>query len=156
MGAKEGKPVLRNAILFILILLSQSHSDVLRSMGKFRFLNPGITITKEGPGFEISGGRNGTDLGEPALFGALIRYEPSLHRAEAGLEAGIAIFLVEAGFSYSDQGSGVFMAPNLSLPIPVSRNRWMVANLCYRLYPVLKGANSLGASLKFAWLHESP
>ena len=152
MRAKEGKSKLRNAFIFISILFSQSHSDVLKSMGQFRFINPGITLTKDGPGFEVSAGRNGTDLGEPALFGALVRYEPSLHRAEAGLEAGIAIFLVEAGFSYSEKGSGVFMAPNLSLPIPASRDRWMVLNLCYRLYPTVKGTNSFGASLKFAFM----
>jgi hypothetical protein len=152
MRANERKPILRTTILFIMAFLSISHSDVLRSMGKFWFINPGITLTKEGAGVELSGGRNGMESGEPALLGGLIRYEPAVNRVEAGMEAGIAIFLLEAGFSFSDQGSGVFLAPNLSIPIPVSKDRWMVLNLYYRFYPAVETASSVGASLKFAWM----
>jgi hypothetical protein len=150
--ANERKPILRTAILFILVLHSISHSDVLRSMGKFWFINPGITLTKEGAGFELSGGRSGMETGEPAFLGTLVRYEPAVHRAEVAMEAGVAIFLLEAGFSLSDQGSGVFFAPDLSIPIPASKDRWMVMNLYYRIYPVIEGASTVGASLKFAWM----
>jgi hypothetical protein len=122
-------------------------------MGRFWFLNPGITLTKRGPGYELSGGRTGLGSGEATLLGGLVRYEYPDHRAEVGLEAGFAVFLLEMGLSFSDRGSGEFIAPDLCIPIPSSGNYGMALNFFFRVYPAIWAENSFGASIKFAWMH---
>ena len=144
--------MLRTALLLILTGLSQSRSDVLSGMGEFWFLNPGLTITKAGPGFELSGGRFGLGASKAVLLGGLARYEPSGHRIEAGMEAGFAVFLLEMGLTFSDRGSGEFIAPNLSVPIPGAGQTGMVVNLFYRIYPETEKENTIGGSLKFSWM----
>lgn len=152
--SREGRwaPDFRTPILIILAFFSVSHSDALSSMDKFWFLSPGVTYTKHGPGFEISGGRNGLGSGEFQLLGALFRYEPADHRTEVGLEAGIAIFLLEIGVAYSDREFGGFLAPDLCIPIKAPGNPGIVVNLFYRFFPSAVAASSLGASVKVAWM----
>jgi hypothetical protein len=89
--------------------------------------------------------------GEATVLGGVVRYEPDIHRSEVALEAGLAVFLLEMGISFSDRGSGGFLAPDLCIPIPVSDNHWMAINLFYRFYPSQSDENTFGASLKFAW-----
>lgn len=143
---------LRISILLVLLALSESRSDALSRLGRFWFVNPGITLTKDGPGLELSGGRTGLGSGEATLLGGLVRYEVPGHRAEIGMEAGLAIFLVEMGFSFSDRGAGEFIAPDLCIPIPGSGNVGAAVNLFFRVYPASGGENTFGASLKIAWM----
>lgn len=142
---------LRSLALLCWVPLADPRADAMSGLGKFAFLNPGITITKDGPGLELSVGRNGIGSGGALLIGALGRYEFQDHRKEAGVEFGVAIFLIEAGVSFSDKGSGEFFAPDLCLPLPLSGGgeKGLVLNLFYRIYPY--GDNTFGGSLKFAW-----
>jgi hypothetical protein len=144
---------LRSIALAVLVCISDSRSDALSGLGEFKFINPGVTLTKEGPGFELSAGRNGLGSGKALLLGALGRYEPEDNRKEAGIEFGLALFLIEAGVSFSDKSSGEFFAPDLCLPISLSGGgeKGLVLNLFYRIYPHGHGENTFGGSLKFAW-----
>lgn len=143
----------RSIALLILAFLSIPKSDPLSGLGEFYFLNPGVTLTKAGPGLELSAGKNGFGRGGALLLGALGRYEPQPNRKEVGVEFGLVVFLVEAGVSFSDKSSGEFFAPDLCFPIPLSRGggKGLVVNLSYRIYPHGVGENTFGGSLKFAW-----
>lgn len=125
----------------------------MSGLGEFKFINPGITLTKAGPGFELSAGKNGLGSGKALLLGGLGRYEFRDNRKEAGIEFGLGLFLVEAGVSFSDKSSGEFFAPDLCLPLQLSGGgeKGLVINLFYRIYPRGPGENTLGGSLKFAW-----
>jgi hypothetical protein len=140
-------------VLFVLMALSESYADALSGLGQFWFLNPGVTVTKGGPGFEFSGGRMGLGSGKGTLLGGLVRHEYPHNRTEVGLEAGIAVFLLEMGISFSDRGEGEFIAPDLCIPIPASDKYGMAINLFYRVYPRFDAENTFGASIKFAWMH---
>ena len=138
--------------MLVLACLSASHSDALSAMDEFWFFSPGITLTRHGPGVEISGGRNGLGSGEFVLLGALLRNEPSDGRMEVGLEAGIAVFLLEAGVTYSHGEFSGFFAPDLCIPIYANERSGVVTNLYYRVYPSDLAVNTLGASVKLAWM----
>ena len=147
----------RNTVLFILASLSYPRSDAMSGMGEFYFVNPGVTLTKVGPGFELSAGKNGVGGGGSALLlGALGRYQPEDNRTEAGVEFGVVAFLLEAGMTFSDKGPGAFFAPDLCIPIPSSKDhdKGLVFNLFYRVYPAEKGGNTFGGSLKVAWTRQ--
>jgi len=141
-----------------MICLSYPRSDALSGLAEFYFINPGVTLTKAGPGFELSAGKNGVGGGGSALlFGALGRYQPEDNRKEAGVEFGLVAFLFEAGISFSDQGPGPFFTPDLCIPIPLSKNgfdKGLVFNLFYRVYPGKTDGNTFGGSLKVAWIRD--
>jgi hypothetical protein len=140
---------IRTVALIILASFSDPKADALSGLGEFYFVNPGITLTKAGPGLELSAGKNGIEPGSVLLLGALGRYEFRENRVEAGMEFGAVFFLFEAGVSFSDRGVGEFIAPDLCIPIPLQRrHRGMAINLFYRIYPGTSGDNTFGGSLK--------
>lgn len=121
----------------------------MSGMGTFYFVNPGMTLTKAGPGLELSAGKNGLEPDGILLLGGLARYEFQHHRIEAGMEFGAALFLFEAGLSFSDKGFGEFLAPDLCIPIPLRQmDRGMAVNFFYRIYPGSSGDNTIGVSMK--------
>ena len=131
-----------------------SRADMMSHMAQFDFVSPGVTGTKNGIGFELSAGRNQVGNSE-ALLGGLVQFEPVDRLVNVGAEVGLAVFQAEFGGSFSRNGFSPFLTPNLCLPIPArDQKQALVFNLFYRFYPGLSRQNSLGGSLKIAFLWE--
>jgi hypothetical protein len=141
-------------VVLICLAVTWSRADILSHLAQFDFVSPGVTGTKNGIGFELSAGQNEVGKSE-ALLGGVIQFEPRDRLVNIGVETGLAVFQAEFGGSFSRNGFSPFFTPNLCLPIPAQdRKQALVLNLFYRIYPALSKQNSLGGSLKIAFLWE--
>jgi hypothetical protein len=132
---------------------SEDDSTEMSILTPFYFISAGPTITKNGPGLELSSG-----LAAIVSCGVVMHYEPNRSLLNVGMEFGAFLPLVfELGGSYSDRGGSQFFTTSLLIPLRAPKwapdaFRLVVLNGFYRMYSDYVGMDTFGVSLKLPWL----